>query len=641
MCGIAGFSGPWSDKLLEKMLDAMAYRGPDGRGAWRDSSASMALGHLRLSIIDLSPAGAQPMISRDARFVITFNGEIYNYRQIRQELEAAGVQFRSTSDTEVLLELVAREGEKCLSRLNGIFAFACWDRQSKRMLIARDQLGVKPFYYAELSDGFIFASELKALVLCPDMPREIEPTTVLNHLSYVWSSSDRTMLKAVRKLRPGHYAWIDENGRAEVRRFYAAPDPSPDRDASACHLLSLFDEVVADQMVADVPVGAFLSGGVDSSAIVSSMCRAAPPSHIVAFCAKVAKDKSRADNFGDDIAYARLLAKKTGVSLVEVPTDEELIDDLSSMLWDLDEPTADFAALQTRRLAAEARRQGIIVILSGTGGDDLFTGYGRHTAALVWHRLGLAPGLRKGAAALLELLPSSSLTGRRLSRMGGLLALPEREMLAEAMSFSTLHAAGRLALLSRGFSEGLTEKDAIGPLNAVIDRTEGQPVLERLLRLDLEGFLPDLNLNYTDKMAMRESIEVRVPFVDPRMVSFAARVPWNRKINLSNTKEIFRKAQAKRLPHSILTRPKQGFGTPVRAWLDGPARALLDDTTLPVALKQRGLFDPSAVSQLRLLFDAQEGDVAFSLFSMMAIELWCRELDGHHSVSRAEARVAA
>ncbi len=642
MCGIAGFIGPWGGRLLSQMLNSMAHRGPDGRAVWYDHASSVALGHLRLSIIDLSENANQPMQSADGRYVISYNGELYNYRELRRELETRGVRFRTASDTEVLLELLALDGERCLNRLNGIFAFALWDRVDRRMLIARDQLGIKPLYFAQLPDGFIFASELKALVQCPDLPRDLDPSTVLNHLGFVWSSSNATMLKAGRKLRPGHFAWVDANGKAKIERYYTIPVPRRDRTPVKPEaLLELFDRVVADQMVADVPVGAFLSGGVDSSAIVASMCRATDPARIVTFCASVTKERSRADNFGDDITYARLMAGKLGVQLVEVPTESNLVDELQDMLWDLDEPTADFAALQTRKIAAVARRNGLKVLLSGTGGDDLFTGYGRHTLAHVWTLLDKVPGARALVGAAISGFPSTSVLGRRLARLGTLLPLSEDDMLIEAMSFSSTAPLSRLALLSPEARQTLNPDAVRGALPAILARTSGLEPSERMLQLDLDGFLPDLNLNYADKMAMRESIELRVPILDPRLVAFAMTIPTSQKIALRQTKRIFREALRDRLPPEILTRPKQGFGTPVRAWLAGPAQDVLNQTTAPQVLEQRGLFDPAAVAQLRRDFDAHRGDVAFTLFTVVAVELWCRSLDSHPTLSLDQARAAA
>ncbi len=640
MCGIAGFVGPWTDRLLEAMLDQLNHRGPDGRGAWRDPHASVGIGHTRLSIIDLSTAANQPMHTPDGRYVISFNGEIYNFRALRSELENAGVSFRTKSDTEVLLRLFEREGSACINRLNGIFAFAVWDRALRRLFLARDQLGVKPLYYAVLPQGLLFASELKALTVCPDLPRDFDIGAVANHLGFVWSSSASTMLKSVRKLRPGHCAWVDAEARVTVRQYYEIPLPTErGKTVEPAELLTVFDRVVADQMVAAVPVGACRSGGVDSSAIVASMCKATDPARVVTFCASVTKDHTHADNFGDDIVHAREMARELRVPLVEVPTTTELVDRLPEMLWDLDEPTGDFAALQTRMIAAEARRHGIKVMLTGTGGDDLFTGYGRHVAALIWAALDRIPGGRHATSRLISGFSNHSVVGRRLCRLGQLLALSEDEMLTEAMSFSSWPAQERRSLMSKA-SRGSTEVDG-GPFGELLGRSRGLHPVDRLLQLDLHGFLPDLNLNYTDKMGMREGVEFRVPMIDVRLVAFAMSVPVSQKIGLRQTKRILRKAMAGRLNTGVLRRGKQGFGVPLRAWMAGPARELVAEMTSPSVVAARGFFDPAAVARLRNVFDRNQGDVAFILFGLVCIEIWCRQLARQPSLASNDARIAA
>lgn len=640
MCGIAGFLGPWSNRLLDAMLDRINHRGPDGRAIWRDCDADFAVGHARLSIIDLSAVANQPMHTRNGRYVISFNGEIYNFKELRRELESAGILFRTKSDTEVLLHLFERDGQSCLSRLNGIFAFAVWDRALRRLFIARDHLGVKPLYYAALSHGFLFASELKALTVCPDVSRDIDLESVRNHLAFVWSSSASTMLKSVRKLRPGHCAWIDANARLTIRRYYQIPLPSPRCErVEPAALLTLFDQVVADQMVADVPVGACLSGGVDSSAVVASMCRAADPARVVTFCASVPKDGTRSDNFGDDIVHAREMARKLKVPLVEVPTTALLVEQLPEMLWGLDEPTADFAALQTRMIAAEARRRGLKVLLTGAGGDDLFTGYGRHVAAFIWAVLDHIPYARRLTSRLISRVPNHSIPGRRLARLGQLLALSEDEMLTEAMSFSNWPTGERAALVAK--APGGSLEDDSGPFSRLLRETHELHPVDRLLQLDLQGFVPDLNLNYADKMGMQEGVELRVPLLDVRLVTFAMRVPVSQKIGLWQTKRILREAMATRLNRAVLQRAKQGFGVPLRAWMAGSARDLVVEMTSPRVVAARGLFDPAAVARLRVAFDQSQSDVAFILFTLVCIEIWCRQLSCQPSLTSTAARNAA
>lgn len=629
MCGIAGFLGPWPESLLSAMVASLAHRGPDGSGAVFDGEAGIAIGHTRLAIIDLSDAAAQPMTSPDGRYVLTYNGEIYNYRDLRRELAASGETFVGDSDTEVLLRLFARDGLNCVDKLQGIFAFAIWDRENRRLHLARDHLGVKPLYYAAQPRGFLFASELKTLTLCPDVARDLDPVAVADHAGFIWSAGEATMLKSVRKLRPGSTMTV-EGTEFRIRRYYRTPLPDAvhkRRRGSAADLAELLDGVVADQMVADVDVGALLSGGVDSSAIVASMCRATEPARIKTFCAAVESPAGGADNFGDDAAHAREVAQRLGAGLIEVPTDAELIDELSGMLWALDEPCADFAALQTWLLAREARRNGIKVLLSGVGGDDLFTGYGRHVAGAIYAILRDIPGAREAAAAVLQRWRLTTVRGRRLQRLGTLLAMDEAEMLCEAMSFSSLTARDRVGLMSADLRALVSSDGRPDAFTRSLTATSGMHPVERLLDLELNGFLPDLNLNYTDKMAMRAGVEVRVPLVDTRLVAYAMDLPIGDRINPWTTKKILRESQRFRLPESVLKRPKQGFGVPVRAWLSGPARPLLEELTAPPVIDARGLFDAAQVTRVKDGFLAGRIDAATNLLSIVGIELWCRALD--------------
>jgi asparagine synthase (glutamine-hydrolysing) len=631
MCGIAGFLGPWSEQLAEAMVAALRHRGPDDEGCHFDAADGLALGHTRLSIIDLTDAAHQPMSTADGRYTISFNGEIYNYRGLREELVGAGIKLRTRSDTEVLLALFVRDGAACLDRLHGIFAFAIWDSVEKRLFLARDHLGVKPLYYAVLDQGFLFASELKALTLCGDLPRDMDPAALADHLGFLWTAGDATILKAVRKLRPGCTLTVDATG-VRVQRYYRTPLPESKTPGSPDDLRDLIDQVVAEQMVADVDVGALLSGGVDSSAIVAAMCRAADPGKITTFCASVARSDSASDNFGDDRRHAVEVARALGVRLIEVPTETDLIDQLPAMMWQLDEPTADFAALQTLALARAAREAGIKVWLSGVGGDDLFAGYSRHRAAMIYVLLSRVPGGRAATSVLARLFPGGSLMGRRLRRTGELLAMDEETMLTEAMSFSAIADKGRLALLSPSMREGLGGATRPAPFAASFAATTGLHPVERALDLELNGFLPDHNLNYTDKMAMQTGVEVRVPLCDPKLVDFAMHLPIADKIDLWRTKKILRASQQDRLPQSVLRRPKQGFGVPMRGWLRGVARPLMEELTSESVVASRGLFDAKAVADLRHAFLSSAVDAALTLFPLMAIEVWCRALDAAPTV---------
>jgi asparagine synthase (glutamine-hydrolysing) len=621
VCGIVGFRGRWGEGLLQAMTESVGHRGPDGHGSFYARSEGVALGHVRLSIIDLSDQASQPFHSNDSRYVISYNGEVYNYEELRSLLAVNyGSEFRTKSDTEVLLNGLVNEGVGFLHRIHGIFAFAMWDRHDRTMLIGRDHLGVKPLYYASLPEGLVFASEMKAIVRCPDLPRELDSGAISSHLAFMWAAGDQTILKAVRKLRPGHVLISRPHGH-HVERYYRTPlpDPASQRPVRPMQLRDQIDEIVAEQMVADVPVGALLSGGLDSSAIVASMCRSRPPDQITTFCARSQRNDSRADNFGDDEAHATLVASQLGVTLHHVETDVELAEELPGMVWALDEPTPDFSALQTWKLAQQAKLRGIKVLLSGTGADDLFTGYGRHRAAYVYEKLASVPGLRQASSVILRQFSPKSLLTRRLRRVGLLLGLCEHDFLIEAMSFSDVGHLRHRALMD--------ESHAIPDyVTSLLSESGQHDLVTRLLHLEQNTFLPDHNLNYADKMAMRVGVEVRVPFVTPRLVDLAMSIPIQQKMTGRWSKDVLRRSQIGRLPRRVLYRSKQGFGLPLRAWLAGPGRELLYDTTSEAAIAGRGVFEAKEVAQLRSDFLEKRADAAFTLFAIMCVEIWCRTL---------------
>ncbi len=627
MCGIAGFLGPWQESLAMAMASGEAHRGPDAIGIWADKDFPAILSHVRLSIIDLSEDASQPMQTSDGRFTIVFNGEIFNYLSLREELTSSGEVFRTKSDTEVLLKLFARDGIDCLNRLRGIFAFAVWDTQKRELFLARDHIGVKPLYYSQLSGGFLFASELKALTLCPDLPRDINPVAVADHLNFIWTCGTDTMLKSVKKMRPGTILTVSESSLKETR-YYQAPlhGAEVNLDLNAGDLGDLVDEVVSEQMIADVEVGVLLSGGLDSTAVLSSMIRGNDSKNITAFSAYESGGSSGADNFGDDRRYALEVAQTMGIKLIEVPTETDIIQNLPDMVWSLDEPTADFAGLQMLSLANAARNNGIKVLLSGVGGDDIFTGYGRHTAALLHAKFGSQRFSSLFCMLASKIFPRSSVIGRRFSRLASLLSMPERQMLVESMGWTDISSRERMELLSTSLTKSLKGDGLPEAFVRSLDATNGLHPVERLLDLEINGFLPDHNLNYTDKMAMQAGVEVRVPLCDPRIVSFSSHLPLSQLINLKTTKKIFRESQRGRVPDSIINRSKQGLGVPVRSWLGGEARSMLEELTSSSVIKHRGFFDEVAVKNLRENFFAGVNDAAMVLFPIMVIELWCRRL---------------
>jgi asparagine synthase (glutamine-hydrolysing) len=610
--------------------------------------APTALGHRRLSIIDLSACGAQPMGAPCAacgstgveQLALTYNGEIYNFAELRRELEAQGHAFHSRTDTEVLLHLYARDGLRMVERLNGIFAFALYDgRPSGRpdgvepgdLLVVRDGMGVKPLYYAQLPQGLLFASEIKALAASGVLPREIDEVALHQTLAYLWTPAPRTLLRHVRKLPPGGALLVRGGRIAREWRFYDLPYGQPPleepADEVARRVHALVRQAVERQMVSDVPVGAFLSGGLDSSAVVAMMRRVhpgqRPPCYTIGF------EGDSLDGSPADLPYARRVAEHLGVPLREIVVGSGMVRDLERMLWALDEPQADPAPINALLIAEQARRDGVPVLMSGTGGDDVFSGYRRHRALRAERLWGWLPAAARGALGH---------SARALSAGGGLLHAAPVRRAAKAFAYAGLPADRRLvsyfwwsgdalrrALYSGDLAARVGGADVAEPLLESLSRVprERDP-LNRMLYLEGKHFLADHNLNYTDKVGMASGIEVRVPLLDPDLVAYAARIPARFKQHGATGKWIFKRAMEGELPRDVVYRPKTGFGAPLRHWMRNDLRDYVEDTLSPGSLRRRGLFDPAAVGALVQADRAGRVDGAYTLFALMCVELWCR-----------------
>jgi len=633
MCGIAGFSGNLDIQVLRKMSAAIVHRGPDDEGEFYDAAKGVGLAHRRLSILDLSPTGHQPMISEDGAVVLVFNGEIYNFRELRMELEARGHRFRGHSDTEVLLALYMVKGEDLLPYVNGIFAFALWDARQRTLLLARDGLGVKPLYYAEGKSGFVFASELKALLRVSEIGRDVDPIALQHYLTYLWCPAPSTLLRSVKKLEPG-CALVVKNGRLDRRwRFYQLPFhdlPESMSESEAIHQTrDAVRTAVQRQMVADVPVGAFLSGGLDSSAVVAFAREASPGRRLQCFTMEMSAHDAAWEGIANDLPYAESAAQHLDVDLHTIKVGPEMADDLSKMIYHLDEPQGDPAPLNVLAISRLAREHGVKVLLSGAGGDDIFTGYRRHRALMVERYWSWMPrAVRAGIAELTASLPTSS---------------PALRQLRKAFQYASYEGDRRLAsyfywlrpdlaeeLLSSEFSRRLVHEE---PLVASLgELPDDVPRLNRMLYLECKHFLADHNLNYTDKLSMAAGVEVRVPLLDRELVALAARLPIQYKQRGAEGKWIFKKAMEGLLPREIIYRPKTGFGVPLRAWLRGPLKGAIRDILSPDSLRRRGWLNSEAVG--RLLADNLSGrvDAAYPLFALLCIELWAQMFLDQHDV---------
>ncbi len=631
MCGIAGYVGRHDLGLLRAMSDRIAHRGPDGAGEWSDAKAGVGFAHRRLSIIDTSPAAAQPMTSCNGRYVVVFNGEIYNFRELGHELGTRGYNFNAHSDTAILAPLYDLHGEAMLTRLNGMFAFALWDRERRELLLARDAFGVKPLYYARSGSGLLFASELRALLADPNLDRSIDAGAIADYLTHLWSPGGRTPLAAAAKLPPGHLIRARAGG-VEVMRWHRPPPLADARTevanakAIAAELGPLFDRVVADQCVSDVPIGAFLSGGLDSSAVVAAMTVAG---HAPRRCYCIGFDGVRLadEGFSDDLAYAREVATSLDVPLTPVLVKSPTMSEFETLVSTLDEPQADPAPLYVGAIAAAARADGIKVLLSGTGGDDIFTGYRRHRAAALRARLGTGPGRTLAALPTAVLQSLGRPLRRRIEKLGYMLEGSDEEFLIRAFEFNPRRDA--LACLGTELRDAAVANPATWLAQAVAE-TKDWPLVERMLDLEMHGFLPDHNLNYTDKASMAHGVEVRVPFLDERLLAYAHRISWRSKVSWFGEKCALKRGVGSRLPRSVLTRRKTGFGAPVRLWLEGRMGDEIRDLLGSRSVRERGVFDPPAVDAL--LADTRGGrrDGAYLLLALVMTELWMRAfVDGN------------
>ena len=627
MCGIAGFSGEFEQGLLDRMNAALAHRGPDDSGTFFDARSGLGLAHRRLSIIDLSPRGHQPMWDATGTVAIVYNGELYNFRELRAELVAQGYRFQSSSDTEVLLNLYLRDGDKLLEKLNGIFAFALWDTRSETLLIARDGVGVKPLYYSETPRGTIFASELKALLQESSVDRTIDGRSVRDHLLYLWCPSPRTMLLHVNKLEPG-FAMKVRDGRVVAHwRFYDLPYDQefvdwPVADA-VVQVRKYLTRAVERQLVSDVPVGAFLSGGLDSSGLVAIAQRRLHGERLQCFTIGFDSREAVLEGMAADLPYAKRVAEHVGVDLHTIWVGPEMVDDLPKMLFHLDEPQADPAPINALYITRLARQHGIKVLLSGAGGDDIFTGYRRHYA-LDLERLWtwLPDPARARLRALSDRVAPRSELRRRASK---------------ALRYADLAGDARIQSYFHWIAPRLIDPVFTDAVRAQIDAEHDHPVdqalaslparvppLHRMLYLEGKFFLADHNLNYVDKVSMANGVEVRVPYLDPDLIALAARLPTRYKQHGRSGKWVLRKAMESYLPRDVIYRSKTGFGAPLRHWLRDQLRPLVEEILSEQSLSRRGLFDPEAVRRLVELNAARRVDAAYSIFAMICIELWCR-----------------
>lgn len=619
MCGIAGYVGSAPPGLQSRMLATLKHRGPDESGGWE--GAGVALGATRLAIIDLV-TGQQPMVSEDGRYTLVFNGEIYNYRALRRDLESAGHRFRTRSDTEVLLQTLAARGLAGVEALRGMFAFACWDRGERRLLLGRDRLGKKPLFTAQIGDTFLFASEIKALRCHPDLPAEPDRVALEHYLAFGYTPGDRSLFRGVHKLPPAHVG-LWKGGALTTSRYWEprpAPAPATFAEAAAATRERL-REAVRLRLESDVPVGVFLSGGIDSGSIVG-LVREVTDRPVLTFTVGF----EGAPDF-DERDLARAVATRHGTAHTELMLDPDRPGLLDDVLDAFDEPFADSSAVPTL-LVARATSAHVKVALAGIGGDELFGGYPRYLGirlARAYDRLPMAARravARAGAAVIPETTGSRNL-GSWIRRFT---AHPEADPASRYIRWMQFFPAEHL-------SDLLTDdwvRRAGPPLPLVPPDPPGPepPADPEVFAVwwDLMRYLPDDLLAMADRLGMAASLEIRAPFCDHELVAFSLGLPPHLKTRGFRLKALLKAAVADLLPPAVLRGQKRGFMLPIGRWLQTSWRDRMEDLLSPAAVRRRGWIRPEVVETLKVEHLTGRRNRADQLWALMVLEAWCRRV---------------
>ncbi|MEO8523687.1 MAG: asparagine synthase (glutamine-hydrolyzing) [Caldimonas sp.] len=621
MCGIHGIyqldGSPAKAELLTRMGNVTVHRGPDDSGAHADGRC--AIGMRRLSIIDLA-GGHQPIANHDGSLVVVCNGEIYNFRELRKELVAHGYQFRTESDTEVVLHGYAHWGERFVERLNGMFGFALWDQRRQTLLVGRDRLGIKPIYWLNDGKRVAFASEAKSLLALPGVAREVDPNALAAYLELGYVPAPLAMLRGINKLPIGSLLRITPQG-TEIESYWQPPtavNPRVGADEWVQRVRVQLEESVRMQMVSDVPIGAFLSGGVDSSAVLAFMARhsSAPvKTYSIGF------DGGAAERFYNELDYARAVAERFGTDHHEILVKPDVVRLLPKLLWHMDEPVADSAFITTY-LVAEFARNDVKVILSGVGGDELFGGYRRYLGEHYMRYVDWLPQpAKRGAARLAGLLPSD-----RHSKWLNYSRLAKNFLGAAASPFTERYRA-YVGVFSPDAAAALMVQPAPHRFDAIGESflaSGGDDPLARMFAVDARTQLPDDLLMLTDRMTMAASLECRVPLLDHELVELAAQIPHQLKVAGGELKSVMKKALADVLPREVLYREKRGFGAPIGAWLKSGLADMLESALSRESLLSRGLLEPEPVAQLIADHRANRRDGTDQLLALLNLEIWCR-----------------
>ena len=630
MCGIAGYFGRDAESRASWMTCQLAHRGPDDEGVWVSGRHCVALGNRRLKILDLSPQGHQPMRSHCGRWTLTFNGEIFNFVELREELRGLGHSFQSQTDTEVLLAALIEWGPSAIRRLSGMFALGLWDEETGTLLLARDPLGIKPIYHTEKDGEFAFASEISALLASEIREPLLDPRGLESFLRLLWVPEPQTLFSEIYKLAPGHLLTWD-GARMLIQQYWDLPAPDPlqtDPIAARDRVTEALETAVRQQLRSDVPVGAFLSGGLDSTTVLSLAAQAGTKS-IRSYAIGFASTDRTEEGASDDLRYARLVAESLEIPHREIILSPDVMDLLPRMVRHLEDPVADPAAINCF-LICQAARETSTVLLSGTGGDELFGGYRKYPFALLGEDYQRIPGPIRSALIepLARRLPVAvGRTGLRSMRFAKkFLQYGSSSLFDRFLGYSSYYDAPELEELLGGDPEGAVDPYiGVRPLQEAWERRDTGQTIDRMTYVDLKYYLPGLGLAYMDKASMAASVEVRVPLLDQHVVEVVARLPDQHKVQGLRTKLVLREAMRGRIPDVIIRRPKAPFAAPIRSWLRRDVAPMVAEFLSPGQILRRGFLNPAVAH--RILREHRQGleDHSLRIWALLTLEVWLQE----------------
>ena len=641
MCGIAGIVGVDAGRFIGPMLESVEHRGRDDEGIWvsepiDDYGRRAYLGHRRLAIIDTSPGGHEPMLSADGRYVLTFNGEIYNYRELREQLRAVRHEFRTDSDAEVLLAAIGEWGWDAVGHLNGMFAFAVWDNHERTLTLVRDHVGIKPLYYTfipprnDAQPTFLFGSEVKTILATGLTKPELNPEALHQFLTFLWSPDPNTLFANVKTVPPGHMLQV-HGDNVKVTQWWDVSFDKIEEGKNEAYwrerVLDTLDRVVKMEMVADVPLGSFLSGGIDSSGIVAMMERHSNGRRISTYTAGIESEDLRYDIIPDDVRWARRVNEQLQTDYHEIMLKPSVADLLPKLVYHMEEPPIDMAI--PSYLVSRAARETLTVMLSGMGGDEVFAGYPRQMAMKIASAFDPVPNLLR--RPLMNTV-AGALPGGLPGRLTAPLRNAKKFARSAALDFEDRYLGYgtyftndmKRRLYSDEWRSITSEYDPYATHRAYFARASEAAPLNQLLYVDLKTFLPCLNLLTTDKTSMAANLEVRVPFLNREMIDLAAHMPPRLKLRGLKRKYVLKRALESVLPKDVVWRKKAGFGAPIRSWLRGALRPMIGDLLSEDTVKRRGIFRPKEVNRiLEANFSGRE-DYNLHVFQLLGLELWHR-----------------